>query len=69
MKAAFEQLEQTSGAVQTYVVAATTVGIGAWIGENWFLILSAIAVLVRLSIDIPKAIDYWKNRNGKADSK
>lgn len=48
----------------TYTAAVLNVGVGHWIGENWFLILSAIAVLIRIGIDLPKLIQVWKNRNG-----
>ena len=39
-------------------------GIIQWlaVGDHWFLILSALAVLVRLGIDLPKFIKYVTNK-------
>lgn len=40
-------------------------GIIEWlaVGDHWFLILSALAVLVRLGIDLPKFVKYVSNRD------
>jgi hypothetical protein len=40
-------------------------GIIEWlaVGDHWFLILSALAVLVRLGIDLPKLIKYVSNKD------
>jgi hypothetical protein len=39
-------------------------GVIEWltIGDHWFLILSALAVLVRLGIDLPKFIKYIRSK-------
>ena len=40
-------------------------GIIEWlaVGDHWFLILSALAVLVRLGIDLPKFIKHVLNKD------
>lgn len=40
-------------------------GIIEWlaVGDHWFLILSALAVLVRLGIDLPKLVKYVSNKD------
>lgn len=68
MRELINNIEQVSGSTQTYVAAAATAGVGAWFGDNWFLVLSAVAVLVRLAIDVPKlVVIYRKKKNGQAD--
>lgn len=39
-------------------------GVLQWlsVGDHWFLILSAIAVLVRLGIDLPKLMKYIRDK-------
>jgi hypothetical protein len=32
-----QKVDDTYGAVMTYTAAAANAGIGAWVGENWFL--------------------------------
>jgi hypothetical protein len=59
-----DRTEQTYGAAMTYTAAAMNAGVGHWMGENWFLILSAIAVLIRIGIDLSKLIQAWRNRRG-----
>ena len=56
------ELEKVYGAAMTYAAAAANAGVAGWIGNNWFLILSAIAVVIRIGIDLPKLIEVWKNR-------
>lgn len=46
------RFEQTYGAFFTYAASLSTVGVGAWLGENWFLALSAVAVIIRMAIDL-----------------
>lgn len=49
----------------TYAASATTAGVGVWLGQNWFLVLSAIAVLIRIGIDVPKLIAAWRKNGNK----
>ena len=39
-------------------------GIIQWlsVGDNWFLLLSALAVIVRLGIDLPKLINHVRSK-------
>jgi hypothetical protein len=54
----FQRLEEAAGSAMTYSAAAANAGVAAWIGQNWFLVLSAAAVIVRIAIDI----DTWRRR-------
>lgn len=60
-----EKIEETYGAAMTYTASAALVGVGHWVGENWFLILSAIAVTIRIGIDLPRLYDAWCKRRKK----
>lgn len=51
----------------TYTAAAANAGIGAWLGENWFLVLSAIAVVVRIYIDVSKYLAFKRDRRKATD--
>lgn len=62
MKAVVDKIEHSYGALMTYVAAAANVGIGAWLEENWFLLLSAVAVIVRIGIDLPRLWEAWKKK-------
>lgn len=57
-----QKAEQAYGSVMTYAAAAGNAGVAAWIGNNWFMLISALAVIIRIGIDLPKLIDAWKNR-------
>jgi sulfatase maturation enzyme AslB (radical SAM superfamily) len=57
-----QKLEESYGAMMTYSTSIVTVSVGTWMGENWFLILSAIAVMIRIGIDVPKLLESWKRK-------
>lgn len=61
----FQRLEEAAGSAMTYSAAASGAGIGAWLGENWLMVLSAAAIIVRLIIDI----DTWRRRRKLDESK
>ena len=56
------RIEEAYGSALTYSAAALNVGIGAWFGENWFLVLSSVAVVIRIGIDIPKLCAAWRKK-------
>ncbi len=58
-----ERIEQNYGAAMTYTASAANAGVGMWAAEHWFLILSAVALLIRIGIDLPKLIKVWRDRN------
>ena len=58
-----KDIEQNYGAAMTYTASAANAGVVMWAAEHWFLILSAIALLIRIVIDLPKLIRVWKDRN------
>jgi len=57
-----KEIEQNYGAAMTYTASAANAGVGMWAEQNWFLILSAVALLIRIGIDLPKLIKVWKDR-------
>ncbi len=59
MRALLDRVEETAGAAMTYAAAGLNVGIATWLGSNWFLVLSAIAVLIRIAIDGKKLYHTW----------
>ena len=59
------KLEQSYGAMFTYAASLSTISIGSWLGENWFLVLSAIAVLIRMWIDIDTLIKRNREKKGR----
>lgn len=69
MNRIISRIEESYGAVMTYSTSIVTAGIGTWIGENWFLILSAIAVLIRIGIDLPQLIKAWKKEKQSLENK
>ena len=59
----FQRIEELYGASLTYISAGVNVGVGVWSSESWFLILSAIAVLIRIGIDVPQFIRAWRKKD------
>ncbi len=57
-----EKIESNYGAAMTYTASAANAGVGMWMEHNWFLILSAVALLIRIGIDLPKLMRVWKDR-------
>ena len=60
-----QQIENNYGAAMTYAASAANAGAATWTEQNWFLILSAIAILIRIGIDLPKLYRGWKQKNGR----
>ena len=60
-----QQIEQNYGAAMTYVASAANAGAATWAEQNWFLILSALAILIRIGIDLPKLYRSWRKKNGR----
>lgn len=54
-----KHIEEIYGGAMTYAAAAANAGVGIWLEQNWFLILSAIAILIRIGIDIPRLYRAW----------
>ena len=61
-----QRIEENFGAAMTYTASAANAGVGVWAEQNWFLLLSAVAILIRIGIDLPKLISVWKDKNDKA---
>jgi len=57
-----QRIEENYGAAMTYTASAANAGVGMWAEQNWFLILSAVALLIRIGIDLPKLIRVWRDR-------
>ena len=55
-----QKIEELYGGAMTYAAAAANAGMASWVGNNWFLILSAVAVLIRIGIDIPRLLKAWR---------
>ena len=58
------QLEENYGAAMTYAASAANAGAATWAEQNWFLLLSAVAILIRIGIDLPRLYKVWKQKSG-----
>jgi len=56
------RLEDGYGAASSYAASLTLVGAGMWLTNNWFLALSALAVIIRIAVDLKKL--FKKDDNG-----
>ena len=57
-----QKIEENFGAAITYTSSAANAGMGIWMEHNWFLVLSAIALIIRIGIDLPQLIKVWRGR-------
>jgi hypothetical protein len=62
-----QHIEQSTGAMQTYAAATIAGSVGFFSDINWLAILSCIAVLVRIGIDIPRLLASWKKHRESGD--
>lgn len=58
-----QKIEENFGAAMTYTASAANAGVGMWMEHNWFLVLSAIALLIRIGIDLPNLFKSWRGKN------
>jgi len=57
-----QRIEENYGAAMTYTASAANAGVGMWMENNWFLLLSALAILIRIGIDLPKLMRVWRDK-------
>lgn len=48
------KFEDGYGALSSYSASVALAGAGMWLANNWFLALSAVAVVIRIAVDLKK---------------